>query len=275
VVNDLLDKKINLLHAHLQKYMPMAIAFSGGVDSTFLLAEAFELAEVKRQVVAVTADSPIHPRVDLESAKAFCSDRGIRHIIVQSAEMDSQEFTSNPANRCYICKKIIFLSVMETLERLGIKHVAHAVNVDDLSEYRPGLKAADEMGLLAPLVEAGLSKSDIRDLSRKKGLPTWDKPSSGCLATRIPYGNIITKAKLDKIESAEHALAELGFSGCRVRYYDDLAKIEIQPGDFEKIMDAEFRGAIAERLKKIGFLYVSVDIEGYASGRLNRSIQSL
>jgi len=268
----LITPKIKALHDILQNHIPMAIAFSGGADSTFLLSEAYEIVWDKQQVIAVTADSPIHSRNDMEFAKAFCRNKGIRHIVAKTNEMDSPDFTSNPANRCYVCKKIVFSSIFEAAEKFSIKNVAHAVNIDDLSEYRPGLKAAEEMGLLAPLVEAGLNKAEIRLLSRQKGLPTWDKPSSGCLATRIPYGKIITEAKLEQVESAEKSLVDFGFSGCRVRYYDDLAKIEVPPHDLKKIMKDSVRNAIAERFKKIGFLFVSVDIEGYASGRLNRCL---
>jgi pyridinium-3,5-biscarboxylic acid mononucleotide sulfurtransferase len=237
----LLGQKTKALRTALQKYLPVAIAFSGGVDSTFLLSETLEVAEDKNQVIAVTADSPVHPKRDLESATAFCREREIRHIVVETLEMHSSDFIANPGNRCYVCKKIIFSSILETAHRLGIQNVAHAVNMDDMAEYRPGLKAADEMHVLAPLVEAGLNKSEIRILSRRKGLPNWNRPASGCLATRIPYGNEITKAKLEKIDSAEQALADIGFSGCRVRYYDDLAKIEVQPGDLKKFMDDSVR----------------------------------
>jgi uncharacterized protein len=274
VDNVSLSQKTKALHRVLRKYIPIAVAFSGGVDSTYLLAQAFELVKDKSLVVAITADSPIHPKRELEFAKGFCRERGIRHIVVSTMEMDSSEFVANQRNRCYACKQIIFSSIFDAAKKLGTNNVAHAVNINDLSEYRPGLKAAEEMGLLAPLVEAGLSKSEIRLLSKQQGLSTWDKPSSGCLATRIPYGRKITQAKLEKIESAEQFLIEIGFPGCRVRYYDDLAKIEVNADDFIKIMDETVRETIVKRLKQIGFLYVSVDIEGYASGRLNRSLKS-
>jgi pyridinium-3,5-biscarboxylic acid mononucleotide sulfurtransferase len=273
VDKDLLSQKTKALHTLLQKYLPMAVAFSGGVDSTYLLAEVYDLADDKSQVVAITADSPIHPKGETESAQFFCREKGIRHIVIETMEMDSLEFTANPSTRCYSCKKIIFSSIVEAAKRLGIQNVAHAVNVDDLSEFRPGLAAAEEMGVLAPLAEAGLSKAEIRLLSRQKGLVAWDQPASGCLATRIPYGNEITKEKLERIESAEQSLADLGFPGSRVRYYDDLAKIEIRPDDLKKIMEDSVRDAVACQFKKIGFLYVSVDIEGYTSGRLNRSLR--
>lgn len=250
----------------------MAVAFSGGVDSTFLLSEAYDLADDKSRVIALTADSPIHPKRETESAESFCREKGIRHFIIETVEMGSPEFVANDSNRCYACKKIIFSSIIEAAQRLGVHHVAHAVNTDDLSEFRPGIKAAEEMRVLAPLAEAGLGKSEIRLLSRQKGLANWDKPASGCLATRIPYGQTITAEKLQKIDSAEQALADLGFSGCRVRYYGDLAKIEVPPEDLAKIMENPVRDAVVSLFKKIGFLYISLDIEGYASGRLNRSL---
>ncbi len=267
--------KVKTLRALLQKYMPMAVAFSGGADSAYLLSEASCLDDDKSQVVAITADSPVHSRRDLDFAQSFCREKGICHRIVETREMDSPEFTSNQSGRCYVCKKIIFSSIVEAAQSLDIQNIAHAVNVDDYSEYRPGLKAAEEMGVMAPLAEAGLNKSEIRSLSRQKGLPTWDKPASGCLATRIPYGSPITVEKLQRIDSAEQVLAGLGFKGCRVRYYDDLAKIEVRPDDLKKIMEDPVRNTVASQFKKLGFLYVSVDIEGYASGRLNRSITPL
>lgn len=253
----------------------MAVAFSGGVDSSFLLAMAAEVIEDKNQLVAVTAVSPVHPFTEVESAQSFAAGRGIRHVMVYSEEMKSSEFVANPPNRCYVCKKIIFPPILKLAGRLGIKHVAHGVNLDDLAEFRPGLKAACELGIIAPLVEAQLSKADIRILSRHMGLSTWDKPSSGCLATRIPYGRTITEKKLKMVAVAEEALKDLGFSRCRVRYYDELAKIEVAPEDFSKLMTPFVRSEIIARFKNIGFLYIAFDIEGYQSGRLNRSLESL
>lgn len=271
---DLLNQKSEALSAVLRKYGQMIVAFSGGVDSSFLLTAANEVLLGKNQLIAVTAVSAVHPQQEIEFAKSFTAERGIEHMILYSEEMNSPEFLSNPPNRCYVCKKIIFSPILDLAGRLGIKHVAHGANLDDLKEFRPGLQAAEEMGIIAPLVEAGLNKSDIRFLSRNKSLPTWDKPSSGCLATRIPYGRKITEKNLKMVETAEQVLSDLGFSCCRVRFYDELAKIEVLQEDFIKFMDPPLRSKIISRFNDIGFLYITIDIEGYQSGRLNRSLLS-
>ncbi len=248
----------------------MAVALSGGVDSTFLLSEAHGLDEANNQIIAVTADSPLHLRREVDFAKRFCIEQKIRHVIVSTSEMQFPEFLSNPPNRCYLCKSRIFSSLFNAARQHGIAHVAHGVNMDDLAEYRPGLKAAEEMGVLSPLAEAGLTKSEIRWLSKQKGLSNWCQPSSGCLATRIPYGHLITLEKLHRIESAEHVLANLGFLICRVRCHEDLAKIEVPSEDFEKIMAPSMRAMVVAEFKKIGFRYISLDMESFTSGRLDR-----
>jgi uncharacterized protein len=262
-------KKKHLM-AILAGYDALAVAFSGGVDSTFLLAAAKE-ALVGR-LVAITAVSPVHPRREIREAAATARTLGVRHIMAPSGEMAAPDFVANPPNRCYICKKIVFGEVIRIAAEMGFQRVAHGVNLDDLGDYRPGLRAAEEMGVLAPLVEAGLTKADIRVLSRRMQLPTWNKPSMACLASRFPYGRSITESALQMVEQAEEVLQELGFRGCRVRLHEEVARIEVAPGDLKKTMHPAVRAEILERLKTIGFRHVAVDLEGYVPGSLNRAL---
>jgi uncharacterized protein len=187
--------------------------------------------------------------------------------------MDLPEFVANPSNRCYVCKRHVMAEVVRIAAEMGIAHVAHGVNVDDLGDFRPGLKAAEEMGLRAPLVEAGLTKADIRTLSRRMGLTTWNKPSMACLASRIPYGTVITPENLRMVEDAEDFFHGLGFAGCRVRHHGAVARIELTQRDFKKALAAPTRTAIVRRLRAIGFRYVAVDLEGYVMGSLNRALE--
>ncbi len=278
-MNDLVLKKKNL-ESGLRSLDSLAVAFSGGVDSTFLLAVAAKIFQSPdkndktRKFVAITAESPVHPQQDVRIAELFAKENHIHHMIIHSGEMDSFEFTANSPDRCYVCKKIIFGQINKAAANLGISHVAHGVNVDDQSDYRPGMKAAVEMNILSPLLDAGLTKNDIRQLSKEMGLSTWDKPASGCLATRIPYGENITLQKLKMVESSENIMFDLGFRTCRIRNYGELAKIEVPSREFEKLLTPSVRNHIIEELKKIGFLYVTIDMEGYQSGRLNRSVVS-
>jgi uncharacterized protein len=267
-----IDIKKKRLLAILKAYDRLVVAFSGGVDSTFLLAAAKEaLAD---RVTAVTADSPIHSRREIREALATAKALGVRHVVVPFAEMAAPGFVANPPERCYTCKQLIFGEIIHIAASMGVQRVAHGVNVDDLGDYRPGLKAAEEMGVAAPLVEAGLTKADIRALSRRMRLPTWNKPSMACLASRIPYGCPITPAALKMVEAAEEILLGLGFSGCRVRHHGDVARIEMAARDVGKAVRPAVRSQILKGLKDIGFTHVALDLEGYVQGSLNRALAS-
>lgn len=256
----------------LKGYSTLAVAFSGGVDSTFLLAVAQEA--LGDRVTAVTADSPIHSRREIREALATAKALGAQHILLPFEEITAPGFVANPPERCYICKQFIFAEIIRVAGSLGIQRVVHGVNMDDLRDYRPGLKAAEEAGVAAPMVEAGLTKSDIRALSRRMQLPTWNKPSMACLASRIPYGRPITRDVLRMVEMAEDALLQLGFDGCRVRHHGSVARIEVAPSDLKRTLHPAVRAEILKRFKPIGFKHIAIDLEGYVPGSLNRSIAS-
>lgn len=254
----------------LKSYSTLAVAFSGGVDSTLLLAVA--QAVLGDRVTAVTVDSPIHSRREIREARAIAETLGVHHIVMPFGEITAPGFVDNPPERCYTCKQLLFAEIMRAADSLGIRRVAHGVNMDDLEDYRPGLKAAAEMGVAAPLAEAGLTKADIRALSRKMKLPVWNKPSMACLASRIPYGRPITREDLMMVETAEESLRQLGFAGSRVRHHGAVARIEVAQRDLKKTFHKEMRAEILKRLKQIGFKHVAVDLEGYVQGSLNRAL---
>jgi len=268
--NKTLSGKKRYLAAVLKGYDSLAVAFSGGVDSTFLLAVAREV--LGDRLAAITAESPVHSRRETEEAAALAKQLGVRHFRVSSAEMKLPEFVANPPHRCAVCKRHVFREITRIASRLGLDRVAHGANLDDLQDYRPGLKAAQEMGVLAPLIEAGLTKSDIRTLSRRMRLRTWNKPSMACLASRIPYGDPITSEALRMVERSEEVLQNLGFFESRVRHHGNVARIELAPRDLRKAMQAAMRAEIVKGLRDIGFTHVALDLEGYVQGSLNRDI---
>ena len=263
-------KKEKLIQ-YLKGLDSLLVAFSGGVDSTFLLALAHEALGDK--VLAVTESSSTYPSRERQEAIQFAEERGIAHVVFQSDETLIPEFVSNAPDRCYHCKKALSQELVKIAEERGIEHVAYATNVDDLTDYRPGLKAADEMGIMAPLVEAQLNKEEIRFLSKEMGLPTWDKPAMACLASRIPYGYTITDKKLKMVEEAEAHLAESGFRQYRVRHHGSVARIEVEGSEIERINEANLRKSIVDKFKEIGFLHVAVDLEGYVTGSMNRALE--
>jgi pyridinium-3,5-biscarboxylic acid mononucleotide sulfurtransferase len=263
------EKKARLIRV-LAPLESLLVAFSGGVDSTFLIAVAREA--LGKKAVAVTARSPIHPEREIADAVEIARALDVTHYIVESKEMDLPAFRENPQERCYFCKKAFFEELRSLSARLGVFHIAHGANMDDLSDYRPGARAAEEMGILAPLVEAGLTKAEIRILSAEIGLKTWNKPALACLATRIPCGTPITEASIEMVALAESHLHGLGFDQCRVRHHGTVAKIEIDPSRFGAILEEKIRRDIAAKLKSIGFSHVSLDLEGYAQGMMNRSL---
>ena len=265
-------KKEKLVHC-LKELNSLLVAFSGGVDSTFLLAMAHEA--LGQNLVAVTADSVIHGVREAESACDFARKKGIRHIVVRPDELNIPDFVSNTSERCYHCKRNLFKLFFEIAGENGIKHVAHGANVDDLKDFRPGFRAAGEMGVMAPLVDVQLGKEEIRLLSKAMGLGTWDKPAMACLATRIPYGDLITERKLNMVEEAETFLGNNGFRQFRVRHYGSVARIEVEPSEIEKLTATNLRQRLVDKFRQIGFLHVAFDLDGSVSGTMNRAIRDV
>jgi uncharacterized protein len=268
-VKEVSSKKQALIE-RLKVLDSLLVAFSGGVDSSFLLALAREVLGEK--VVACTATSIVYPSRESKEAMSFAKEKGAGHVIMATDAMSLPDFTANKPDRCYHCKKYLFEKLKELAAQKGIKHIAHAANLDDLKDYRPGWRAAEEMGILAPLVDARLTKEEIRFLSKEIGLASWNKPSMACLASRIPFGESITEKKLSMIQEAEGFIAGLGFTQYRVRYHGAVARIEVEPEDIHRLIDKEMRMKIVDRLIDLGFLHVSVDLEGYVSGSMNRGL---
>jgi len=265
------SKKELLLH-ELSRLDSLLVAFSGGVDSSFLLASAQQA--LGDRVVAVTATSSIHPRREQDEANKFTRERTINHIIFESDETKIPEFLSNGPDRCYHCKKALSKEFLRVAKEKAINHVAHGANADDLEDYRPGFRAAEEAGMIAPLIDAGLCKDEIRFLAKEMGLSEWDKPAMACLASRFPYGTVITEKGLKMVEEAEEFLLNEGFRGLRVRHHGSVARIEISASELKKIVSDETRKAIVEKLRRIGFEHIALDLEGYISGKMNRSIET-
>ncbi len=267
-MQDAAIRKKEKLASNLKELGTLLVAFSGGVDSTFLLAMAHEILGDK--AVAATARSVIHPAHEIDNACVFTREKGIRHIVFQTGEMGQSDFIRNNPDRCYHCKQHMLQILSKIAEEQDVEHMAHGANEDDLSDFRPGAKAAEEAGVIAPLVDAQLNKDEIRFLSKEMGLPTWDTPSMACLATRIPYGDIITEEKLKMVEDAEVFLLEQGVKEVRVRHHGSVARIESNKVELNRFMDKEFRVLTVNKFREIGFSHIALDLEGYVSGKMNR-----
>ena len=268
---DALHEKKQRLEEYLRALGSVMVAFSSGVDSTFLLKVAHDVLGGK--AAAVTARSCSFPARELNEAKAFCEANGIEQIIVESEELSIEGFRENPKNRCYLCKRELFTKIRDLAKERGFACVAEGSNMDDNGDYRPGLVAVAELEIKSPLREAKLTKEDIRALSRELGLPTWDKPSFACLASRFVYGETITEEKLAMVDKAEQRLLDLGFRQVRVRIHGDIARIEVERDQFEKLLRPETASELDRYLRELGFLYVTLDLGGYQMGSMNRGLE--
>jgi uncharacterized protein len=267
---DQTHNKLKKLKTIIRDMGSVAVAFSGGTDSTFLVKVAHEVLGDK--AAAVTARSASYPLRELRQAEDFAKKTGIRHAIIDSEELDIEGFSNNPVNRCYLCKKELFSKILDYAEINGLKHIVDGSNVDDLGDYRPGMLAIQELGVRRPLMEAGLGKEDIRTLSREMGLPTWDKPAFACLSSRFPYGQMITVEKLGAIDELEQFLLDLGCRQVRVRCHGDLARIEVAEGERARFFDIRMMDMVHEKFRAHGFIYVALDLKGYRTGSMNEPI---
>lgn len=258
------------LKAYIKDLGSAAVAFSGGVDSTFLLKVAHDV--LGSRALAVTASSCSFPERELNESNAFCEREGIRHIICASEELEIEGFSTNPKNRCYLCKRELFGKVGQIAKENQIEHILEGSNLDDDGDYRPGLLAVAELGIISPLRVCGFTKEDIRTLSRFLGLDTWDKQSFACLSSRFVYGETITRGKLGMVDRAEQLLLDLGFHQVRVRIHGMIARIEVEPEEFEKLLAEDVRGEISRKLRALGFTYVTMDLMGYRTGSMNETL---
>ena len=270
-ISEELQKKVENLKQYIVGLGSLAIGFSGGVDSSLLVAVAHEV--LGDRLIAVTGADASVPERELNEAVAFCKERGIRHLVCNVDPLKEEGYRNNSPDRCYFCKHGIFTEVRKIALENGIEYMAEGSNVDDIGDYRPGLRAAAELSVKSPLREAGLTKSEIRIISKVMGLPTWSKPAYACLASRFVYGEEITEEKLHMIDCAEQFLIEHGFFEERVRMHGNIARIEVPPEDIPRLASDEIREAVYDRFRELGFLFVTLDMKGYKSGSMNATMK--
>jgi len=268
-----LEEKYENLKKYIKELGSAVIAFSGGVDSTFLAKVCKDV--LNDRCLAVTATSSTYPEREFKEALELAKEIGIRHKIIKSEELEIEGFSKNPIDRCYYCKSELFSKLKKVADDEGIEYVLDGTNADDTGDFRPGRRAAKELGVKSPLLECGFTKDDIREMSKRLGLPTWNKPAYACLSSRFPYGQEITSEKLSMVEKSEEYLLNLGFVGFRVRHHGDVARIELNPDQINMMMDENIRKKVVSKLKEIGFKYVSLDLEGYRTGSMNEAISEL
>ena len=272
ILTDELQEKLSRLKEYIGELGSLAVGFSGGVDSSFLMVVAHEVLGDK--AIAVTGVDASVPERELTEAKEFCEKYGIRQVTCSWNPMQEESYRKNSPDRCYYCKKGIFSEIKRVADEYGIEYVAEGSNMDDLGDYRPGLRAVEELSVKSPLREVGLYKEDIRNISKAMGLPTWSKPAYACLASRFVYGEEITEEKLHMIDQAEQFLIEHGFYQERVRIHGNIARIEVPAKDIPRLAEDEMRESVYKKFKDIGFLFVTLDMHGYKLGSMNATIKS-
>ena len=267
-----LSQKQERLFSILREMDRVLVAYSGGTDSAYLAWAAGQV--LGERALAVTADSASIPESHKRDAEGFAARYGLQHRYIETREFENPDYVRNDANRCFHCKDELFTQLAQFGAKLGYSHIVYGVNVDDTSDYRPGQRAATQHGVRAPLLEAGLTKAEIRTLSRAQGLPTWDRPASACLSSRVPYGTPVTRDTVKLVERGEEALKELGFRVCRVRYHGELVRIEVGAGELHRALAEGMAERLASIFKDLGFKYVTLDLEGYRQGSLNEVLSA-
>ncbi len=266
-----LDRKLERLRGIFAPMRSAIVAFSGGVDSTFVLKVAHDA--IGDRIIALTTTSPTMPDEDRESALTMARAIGARHLVIESNELEIPGYAANPVNRCYLCKYNLFTVCEGKAGELGIEEIVDGLNLDDLHDYRPGMQAASEKRVRHPLVEAELTKAEIRELSRAMNLPTWDRPASPCLSSRFPYGTEITHEGLAKVAEGEKLLHAMGFRVARVRYHGDVARLELEQSEIARVLEPDLRDSVDREFKRIGFRFVTIDLKGFRSGSLNEGLK--